>query len=146
MTIAFACDHGGFPFRESIINHLKKLWHTVVDLWPQSLEELDDFPDYSEKVCQEILHKRAERGVLVCGTGIGMSIAANRHIWIFAALAYSPEIAKISRSHNDSNMICFGARTMKIDDVLESLDIFLAESFMGGKYQSRNDKLNTLCE
>lgn len=68
MIIAFACDHGGFPFRESILNHLKNNGHEVIDLGPQSFEELDDFPDYAEKVCQEILKEKTERGVLVCGT------------------------------------------------------------------------------
>ncbi len=84
-------------------------------------------------------------GVLVCGTGIGMSIAANRHPGIRAVLAYTPEIAKIGRSHNDSNVVCFGARMMNIDDVLQSLDVFFSEPFIGGKYQRRNEKMDGLC-
>ncbi len=142
MIIAFACDHGGFSFRESILNHLNSNGHEVIDFGPQSFEELDDFPDYSEKVCQAILKEKVERGVLLCGTWIGMSIAANRHQWIRAVLAYTSEIAKIGRSHNDSNAICFGARTMKLDDVLKSLDVFLSEPFIGGKYQRRNEKMD----
>lgn len=79
MKIVFACDHGGFPFREDILSHLQKQGHEIVDFGPESLDELDDFPDYSGKVCEAIVAGKFERGVLVCGTGIGMSIAANRH-------------------------------------------------------------------
>ena len=145
MKIAFACDHAGFEFRDSILDHLKKLWHEVIDLGTQSIEPLDDFPDFSRLVCEDILSSNTERGVLVCGTGIGMSIAANRYVWIRAVLSYSPEIAKISRSHNDAIVICFGARIMKIHEVLESLNVFLSEPFLEGKYQVRNEKIDSFC-
>jgi len=145
MKIAFACDHGGFPFRDDILNHLNKSGHTIVDLWPQEFIALDDFPDYAWRVSTSVLSQKTDVGVLVCGTGIGMSIAANRHEWIRAVLAYSTEIAKISRSHNDTNVICFGARTMDIKMVLESIDVFLSESFLGGKYWKRNQLLDCQC-
>lgn len=145
MIIAFACDHGGFPFREDILNHLKKNGHEVIDFGPQSFGELDDFPDYAHPACEAIISGKAERGVLVCGTWIGMSIAANRHSWIRAVLAYTPEITKIARNSNDSNVICFGARTMEIDEVLKSLDVFFTETFKGGKYQRRNEKMDNVC-
>jgi ribose 5-phosphate isomerase B len=145
MIIAFACDHGGFPFREKILEHLKKIWHEVIDVWPQTEEPLDDFPDYAKLVCEEILSWTSKMGVLVCGTGIGMSMAANKYHWIRAVLSYNSEIAKISRSHNDANIICFGARTMNIDDVLSSLDAFLETEFLWGKYQRRNEKIDCLC-
>ena len=82
---------------------------------------------------------------MVCGTGVGMSIAANRFNGIRAVLSYSSEISKISRSHNDANVICFGARTMQLDEVITSLDVFLSESFIGDKYQRRNDKIDCTC-
>lgn len=145
MIIAFACDHGGFPFRETIIHHLENLWHTIIDVWPKDLDPLDDFPDYADILCETILSKKAERWILVCGTGIGMSIAANRHRWIRAVVSYSSQIAKISRSHNDANVICFGGRTMDIIQILESIDIFLTEFFIGNKYQRRNDKIDCKC-
>lgn len=145
MIIAFACDHGWFPFREKILQQLKNMWHEVIDVWPQTEEPLDDFPDYAKLVCEEILNWKSERGVLVCGTGVGMSMAANRCDWIRAVLAYNPEIAKISRSHNDANVICFGARTMSIDDVLSSLDAFLETEFLWGKYERRNEKIDCSC-
>lgn len=145
MTISFSCDHGGFNFKDLVLEHLKALWHDVFDLSPHTLAPLDDFPDYADQVCRSIIDKKTERGVLICGTWIGMSIAANRHPWILAVLAYNPEIAKISRSHNNCNVICFGARTMKIEDVLQSIDIFLKEPFIGDKYQRRNDKIDCMC-
>lgn len=145
MIIAFACDHGGFPFRDKILEYLKNMWHEVIDAWPLTEEPLDDFPDYANLVCEEILNWTSERGVLVCGTGVGMSMAANRYDWIRAVLAYNPEIAKISRSHNDANVICFGARTMSIDDVLSSLDAFLETEFLWGKYERRNEKIDCSC-
>ncbi len=145
MIVAFACDHGGFPFRTSILEYLNQHGHTVIDVWPDSLEWNDDFPDFASHVCHVIRDKHAERGVLVCGTGIGMSIAANRYAWIRAVLSYSSDIAKISRAHNDANIICFGARTMTIESVIASLDIFFTEPFLGEKYQRRNTKLDSLC-
>lgn len=145
MTISFSCDHGGFELREVVIEHLKTLWHTVLDLSPNMLDPLDDFPDYAERVCVSIQNNEAERGVLICGTWIGMSIAANRHKNIRAVVAYSPEITKISRSHNNVNVACFWARTMKQEDVFQSLDVFLSEPFLGEKYQRRNDKLDLFC-
>lgn len=145
MIIAFACDHGGFPFRDAILEHLKKLWHEAIDLWPQSEEPLDDFPDYAQLVCEEVSSWKTERGILICWTGVGMSIAANRYHWIRAVLAYSAEISKISRSHNNANVICFWARTMNIDDVISSLDVFLETEFLWGKYQTRNKKIDSMC-
>ncbi len=142
MIIAFACDHGGFPFREPVLENLKKLWHEVIDFWPKSEEPLDDFPDYASLVCKSMLQKKADKWVLICGTGVGMSIAANKYHWIRAVLAYNTEIAKISRTHNNTNVICFGARTMNIDDVLSSLNVFLETEFLRGKYQTRNEKID----
>lgn len=145
MIIAFACDHGGFPFRDTILERLKELWHEVIDLWPQSEEPLDDFPDYARLVCEKVLNWKSDRWILVCGTGIGMSMAANRYDWIRAVLAYNSEITKISRSHNNANVICFWARTMDIDDVISSLDVFLEADFLWGKYHRRNEKIDSMC-
>ncbi len=145
MKIALSCDHAGFPFKNPVITRLQNLWHEVLNLSPETIEPLDDFPDYAAKVARAVSDGSADRGVLICGTGVGMSIAANRHPWIRAVLLYNSEIAKISRSHNDANIACFGARTMVIEDVLGFLDIFLSEPFIGGKYEKRNDKIDCLC-
>ncbi len=79
MKIALSCDHGGFPFHDAVLSHLEKLGHIIVDLSPKNLEPLDDFPDYASQVTHVILNNEGEMGILICGTGIGMSIAANRY-------------------------------------------------------------------
>ena len=145
MTIAFACDHGGFAFREDIFEYLEKKGHVVLDFWPNTLNELDDFPDYVTPACEALIAWKAERGILICGSGVGMAIAANRHPEIRAVLCYSAEVAKLSRQHNDTNVICFGARTMNIVDVIIWLETFLTESFIGGKYEKRNKKMECMC-
>jgi ribose 5-phosphate isomerase B len=141
-TIVLAFDHAGFIFRWPVTHFLENLWHTVLDVWPEKIEEEDDFPDYAHIACQKILDGEAEKWVLICGTGIGMSITANRHKWIRAVLGYSPAIAKIGRTHNNANVICFWARTMDLEIVLASLDIFLKTDFLWEKYQRRNNKLD----
>jgi ribose 5-phosphate isomerase B len=142
-SIVLVFDHAGFIFRWPITHFLESAWYTILDVWPAKIDEQDDFPDYAESACQKILDWEAERWVLICGTGIGMSIAANRHIWIRAVLAYNPAIAKISRTHNDANVICFGARTMELATVLASLEVFLTTDFLWAKYQRRNEKLDS---
>lgn len=141
-TIVLAFDHAGFIFRWPVVHFLENNGYTVLDVGPEKIDENDDFPDYASFACQKILHGEAEKWILICGTGIGMSIAANRHVWIRAILAYSPAVAKIGRTHNDANVICFGARTMDLDLVLASLDTFLKTDFLWGKYERRNNKLD----
>lgn len=145
MKIAFACDHAGFSLRADIVSTIQNLGHEVVDVWPQSIDPLDDFPSYAQLLCDEIISGRAVRGILVCGTGVGMSIAANRNKGIRAVLSYSPDIAQIGRSHNDANVICFGARTMSTESVLASISIFLSEPFLWWKYQKRNNQIDQTC-
>lgn len=141
-TIVLAFDHAGFIFRWPVIHFLENLWHTVLDAWPEKINGEDDFPDYAHIACRKIIDGEAEKWVLICGTGIGMSIAANRHKGIRAVLGYSPTVAKIGRTHNDANVICFWARTMELELVFASLDIFLKTDFLWEKYQRRNDKLD----
>ena len=142
-TIVVAFDHAGFIFRWPLVHFLENAWHSVLDVGPDKIYEDDDFPDYADLACRKILNREAEKWILICGTGIGMSIAANRHTWIRAVLAYNPAIAKISRTHNDANVVCFGARTMELATVLASLEVFLSTDFIWGKYQRRNEKLDS---
>ncbi len=141
-TIVLAFDHAGFIFRWPVTHFLENAWYTVLNVWPEKIDEDDDFPDYAHIACQKILSGEAEKWVLICGTGIGMSLAANRHKKIRAILGYNPGIAEIGRTHNDANVICFWARTMELETVLASLDIFLSTDFLWGKYQRRNEKLD----
>ena len=141
MKIALAADHGGFEMKNKIAQYLKSKNFDVVDLGTNSADSVD-YPDFAQKVVQKLLKGAADLGILVCGTGIGISIAANRHKGIRAALLYDDYVAKVAKEHNNANVLCFGGRTMKIDDVLKRIDIFLDAKYEGGRHDRRLCKLD----
>ena len=141
MKIALAADHGGYQMKNLIAQNLKNQGFDVQDLGTNS-EESVDYPDFAQRVVQEILDQKAELGILVCGTGIGISIAANRHKGIRAALLYDDYVAQVAREHNNANILCFGGRTMKIEDVMRRIDIFLNAKYEGGRHDRRLCKLD----
>ena len=136
MKIAIGSDHGGFETKEFLKQALEQMGITTDDIGTYSTESCD-YPLIADKMADVILKKQADFGVLVCGTGIGISIAANRHKGIRAALLYSEETAALAREHNDANVAVFGGRTQKKEDVLRYLEIFLATSFSGGERHCR---------
>lgn len=138
MKIAIASDHGGFELKNRIIDHFKSL--NFLDFGTNSADSVD-YPDYAKKVSKAILSNQADLGILICGTGIGISIAANRFHGIRAALLYSDEVAKLAKQHNNANILVFGGRTMKADDVIRRIELFLGENFEGGRHQKRLDKI-----
>ena len=141
MKIALAADHGGYQMKNLIAQTLKNQGFEIEDLGTDS-EESVDYPDFAQRVVQEILSQKAELGILVCGTGIGISIAANRHKGIRAALLYDDYVAQVAREHNNANILCFGGRTMKIEDVMRRIDIFLKAKYEGGRHDRRLCKLD----
>lgn len=141
MKIALAADHGGYQMKNLIAQNLKNQGFEIEDLGTNS-EESVDYPDFAQRVVQEILSQKAELGILVCGTGIGISIAANRHKGIRAALLYDDYVAQVAREHNNANILCFGGRTMKIEDVMRRIDIFLKAKYEGGRHDRRLCKLD----
>ena len=141
MKIALAADHGGYQMKNLIAQNLKNQGFEIEDLGTNS-EESVDYPDFAQCVVQEILSQKAELGILVCGTGIGISIAANRHKGIRAALLYDDYVAQVAREHNNANILCFGGRTMKIEDVMRRIDIFLKAKYEGGRHGRRLCKLD----
>ena len=141
MKIALAADHGGFEMKNKIAQYLKSKNFDVVDLGTNSADSVD-YPDFAQKVVQKLLKGEADLGILVCGTGIGISIAANRHKGIRAALLYDDYVAKVAKEHNNANVLCFGGRTMNIDDVLKRIDIFLDAKYEGGRHDRRLCKLD----
>ena len=141
MKIALASDHGGYQMKNIIAQNLKNQGFEIHDLGTNS-EESVDYPDFAQRVVQEILSQKAELGILVCGTGIGISIAANRHKGIRAALLYDDYVAQVAREHNNANILCFGGRTMKIEDVMRRIDIFLKAKYEGGRHDCRLCKLD----
>ncbi|MFT5488037.1 MAG: ribose 5-phosphate isomerase B [Paracoccaceae bacterium] len=138
--IGIAVDHGGFALKQPIVEELHSLGFEVLDLGTYD-EESVDYPDIAEKLVGAFKDNRIDRGVLVCGTGIGISIAANRHAGIRAALCYDDETAMLSRQHNDANVMCLGGRKTGPDQAREMIRIFLATKFEGGRHARRVDKL-----
>ena len=137
--ILIASDHAGFNLKQEIINYLQKQKYQVVDQGCFD-EEAVDYPDYAKNLCKTI--KDGERGILVCGTGIGMSIAANRFNNIRAALCTNEAMAKFAREHNDANILVLGARIIEKETAFACLNKFLTTKFKGeDKHQKRIDKL-----
>lgn len=143
MKVAFACDHAGFAYKERIIEEIKALGHEVLDFGcfgPQSV----DYPDFAEKAGEAVIDGRADRGILICGTGIGVSIAANKIRGIRCAVVHDHLTAQLCRQHNDANMISFGARVIGIEVAVECLRTFLTTDFIGGRHQRRLDKVTKI--
>lgn len=141
MKVAIGADHGGFEVKQKLVDYLKAKDFEVVDEGTVSSESVD-YPDFAAKVCEDVLHGWADCGVLICGTGIGISIAANRYRGIRAALLYSLETAALARQHNNANVAVFGGRTMSLEEIKERLDVFLNTDFEGGRHLRRIEKID----
>jgi ribose 5-phosphate isomerase B len=140
--IAIASDHGGFELKEELKKALTADGHALVDLGVATAAASVDYPDYADALCEEVLDGRAAVGVLVCGTGIGMSIAANRRRGIRAALCTAPFMARMAREHNDANVLCLGGRVLGVPAALEIVREFLAAAFAGGRHERRLAKID----
>ena len=140
-TIAVASDHAGFDLKEILKRDLQSAGHDVIDLGTDSTASVD-YPDFGQAMAEAIATGRAGRGVLVCGSGIGISIAANRNPRIRAALAYDVRSARLSREHNDANVVAFGQRLIDVETAREALKVFLATPFEGGRHAGRVAKLS----
>lgn len=138
--IAIASDHNGFSYKGHLIKHLQKLGYHVNDLGTNS-EDRVDYPDFGKLVCSQITEQDAHMGILICGTGIGMSIVANRYSSVRAALCVNENMAEKARLHNDANVIIFGANNNSKAELIKMLYIFLATSFEGGRHSSRLNKI-----
>lgn len=141
MKIVLAADHGGFELKESIKKSLLQAGRKIVDVGCSSSDAVD-YPDYAEKAVSALLAGDCERGILVCGTGIGMSIAANRHREIRAANCFDTNTAKLSREHNNANVLCLGARVLDTDTAILMVKTWLETEFSGGRHQQRIAKFS----
>ena len=141
MKIAIGSDHGGYELKELVIGYLQSNGHEVVNCGCDSHDSVD-YPDFAEKVCFEVRSGVCEGGILICGTGIGMSIAANRNLDIRAALCHEGFTARMSREHNNANVLCIGARVIGIEVALDIVRIWVNTEFAGGRHQTRLDKLS----
>ena len=143
MKIAIASDHGAFELKQKIAEYLNdKKDIKVFDLGTNNENISVDYPDYAGKVAKAIINKEVERGIIMCGTGIGISIAANKYKGIRAALCHNTYTAQMSREHNNANILAFGGRTTGIEIAKAMVDVWLTASYKGGRHQNRIDKIH----
>ena len=140
MKISIGCYHGGFALKEQVAEHLKQLGHEVVDCGTYSTDSCD-YPEFGAKAARMVADGQCQRGVVICTTGIGISISANKVKGIRCALCMNTDMAMMTRKHNDANMIAMGAKYVTPQLAFEMVDIFLATDFEGGRHQIRVDKL-----
>lgn len=141
MKIAIGADHAGYELKQKIRDHLKSQGIEVLDEGTDSLESVD-YPDYALKVSDDVVAHRADFGILVCGTGIGMSIAANKVPGIRAARAVTDSDAQLSREHNNANILTLGARVTADDAARRIVDVWLKAPFLGGRHERRVEKIS----
>ena len=141
MKICIASDHGGFDLKAHLIEYLKKQDYTVSDLGCNNKDSVD-YPVYGSLVGQSITQGEFDYGILICGTGIGISIAANRYPSVRAALCYDVTTARLCREHNDANVLALGARQTAPELAEEIVNMFLSTEFEGGRHQRRIDLLS----
>ncbi len=138
--IAIACDHGGYELKEAIKRHfLGKV--NFIDLGTNSTDSVD-YPDFAQKLVRSIIDGDANRGILICGTGIGISIAANRYKEIRAANCTDVTMARLTRLHNDANVLALGARIIGVEVAYDIVDVFLNTQYEGGRHDKRIEKLS----
>jgi ribose 5-phosphate isomerase B len=142
-TVAAGADHAGFDYKQKIVELLRGMGVEVIDLGATSPDSVD-YPDFAHSVAEAVSSGRAQAGVLVCGSGIGMSIVANKHAGVRAANVESVEAARLSREHNDANVLAIGARLTTWEQAREILLAFLGAEFQGGRHQKRVDKIHDL--
>ncbi len=144
LTLAIGCDHGGLELKDRLTLFLAEVFPeiTVQDLGTHTAESVN-YPDFANSVCKAILGGKAQLGILICGTGIGISIAANRHKGIRAALVHSTFTAEMCKAHNNANILCLGGRTTTLAEAKNYVKAWLATPFEGGRHQARLDLLDS---
>jgi ribose 5-phosphate isomerase B len=141
IKIAIGSDHAGFDYKSQLIGYLKSKNFIVSDKGCYS-DERADYPDYAHAVAREILAKEADFGILLCGSGNGINISANKHQGIRSALCWKPEIADMARKHNDANILTLPARYVSLDEAFQCVDAFFSAEFEGGRHADRIKKID----
>ena len=139
--IPIASDHAGIEMKNRLVDELKKMGYQPDDLGGKDPSKPDDYPDYAHPVAREVSTGEAKRGILLCGSGVGMDIVANRYPGVRAALAWAPVIGELSRKHNDSNVLVLPARFMTDDQAVETMKAWLDAKFEGGRHERRVGKI-----
>jgi len=143
MKISIASDHAGFELKEKIKKYLLELGHACKDFGTNSNDSVD-YPDFALKVAESVASKECDRGILICGSGLGMSMAANKVPGIRAALCSNPEMARLSREHNDANVLTIGARLIDGDTAKEIVRVWLTTEFAGDRHLRRINKIRDI--
>ena len=142
-SFVIASDHAGYDLKQQIKSYLEKHNYTIKDLGPFNTDSVD-YPDYGVKLAMALKDDTAARGIAICGSGIGISIAVNRFSWVRAALVSTAEAASLSRQHNDANVLALGERLIDWPLALTCISVFLDTAFRGGRHQRRVDKLTAI--
>ncbi len=143
MKFYIACDHAGFNIKENVKNIVKDLGHEIIDLGTNSNDRVD-YPDFAHKLSLAVLEDKNSFGILICGTGIGMSVTANKHKGIRAALCHDAYTAEMARAHNNANVLCFGERVVGIGVIESMIKIWCETKFEGGRHSNRVKKIEIL--
>ena len=143
MIIALASDHHGVSLKAQLVESLAAAGHEPLDLGPQGSDAVD-YPDFAEQVAQRVSRGEADRGILICGSGVGMSIAANKLPGVRAAVCYDEPTAILSREHNDANVLCLSGKRVSIPDNVAIVMAWIATAFEGGRHARRVDKIRDL--
>ena len=140
MKIAIGNDHAGPAYKKAIVEMLEAAGHTVSNYGTDATESVD-YPDFAHPVAEAIAQKQADFGILICGSGNGIAMSANKHQGIHAAVCWTKEIASLSRQHNDANILSIPARYTSIEQAVDMVKTFLQTEFEGGRHQNRVDKI-----
>ncbi len=143
LKIAVGSDHGGFDQKEEVVKYLKSKGYEVLDVGTHDHESCH-YPIYGAEVAKLVSIKECDYGIVICTSGEGIAMAANKVKGVRCGIAYNDEVAKLMRQHNDANVIAFGAKFMDTKDVLRRIDIFLSTEFEGGRHQTRVDLISNL--
>ncbi len=143
MKFYIACDHAGFNIKENVENIVKNLGHEIIDLGTNSNDRVD-YPDFAHKLSLAVLEDKNSFGILICGTGIGMSVTANKHKGIRAALCHNAYTAEMARAHNNANVLCFGERVVGIGVIESMIKAWCETEFEGGRHSNRVKKIEIL--
>jgi len=137
VKIAAGADHGGYAIKEAVVRGLRSQGHEVIDVGTDSAETSVDYPTFAHRVAAMVAAGEVERGLLVCGTGLGICMAANRHHGVRAADCFTPHLAEMSRRHNDANVLCLGGRLLSEDEAWAIAEVWMSTPFEGGRHQRR---------
>ncbi len=143
MKIFIASDHAGFEIKKKIVDYLKADSNKIIDLGPINKDPVD-YPDFSDKVCQALEFNSTDIGILICGSGQGMVMRANKYSYIRGALCWNEETSILSRQHNNANVLCLGSRLVTEETIFKIINSFLSTSFKGERHEQRVKKISSL--